>query len=46
MENIAKKFDINFLAQKFGEKYRSRLAGIYTFTAEDVTSAFKGKRKK
>ena len=39
------KFNINFLAQKFGEKYCSILAGIYVFTGEDVTSAFKRKGK-
>ena len=39
------KFNINFLAQKFGEKYCSMLTGIYVFTGEDVTSAFKRKGK-
>ena len=39
------KFNINFLAETFGENYRSMLAGIYVFPGENVTSAFKGKRK-
>ena len=39
------KLNIRFLAQKFGEKYCSMLAGIYICTGEDVTSAFKGKTK-
>ena len=44
MGNIAKS-STSILAQKFGEKYCSMLAGIYVFTSEDVTSAFKGKGK-
>ena len=39
------KLNINFLAQKFGEKYCSMLAGIYVITGENLTSAFKGKGK-
>ena len=37
------KSNINFLAQKFGEKYCSMLSGVYVFTGEDVTNVFKGK---
>ena len=37
------KSKINFLAQKFEEKFCSTLAGIYVFTGEDVTSAVKEK---
>ena len=44
-EKYRQKFNINFLAQKFGEKYRSMLAGIYVFTGEDVIECFQGKRK-
>ena len=39
------KSNINFQAQKFGERYCSMLAGICVFTGEDVTRAFKGKGK-
>ena len=38
-EKYRQKFNINFLAQSFGEKYCSMLASIYVFTGEDVTSA-------
>ena len=44
-EKYRQKFNINFLAQKFGEKYRSMLAGIYVFTGGDVIECFQGKRK-
>ena len=39
------KFKISFLVQQFGEKYCSMLKGIYVFTGEDVTRAFKEKEK-
>ena len=44
MGNIARSLT-SILAQTLGEKYCSMPAGIYVFTGEDVTIAFKGKRK-
>ena len=40
-----KLYNISELAHSYGEPYCEALLGLYVFTGEDTTSAFKGKGK-
>ena len=44
-ESIVKLYNVSELSESKGADYCTTMIGLYVFTGEDVTSAFKGKDK-